>query len=447
MGGAMGKNGGTTADTILTLEEALKHFKRKREVGSEAMGEGELEANVQQADSSATVERTGKRTTDLSKALDEVKTLEDSASVSAQHDEATAGSPAAEDIVVVIEGIPRTLEQLEQLAAAQEAYQHDFPEDVLEDAEGEVDDMEVAAPADRHTLIRDYAFTAMGTAMMVLVAFLITRLPIVNGRPNLVAQSIATPALKASPLLNAEDLIASWMTVPNTEEVQLAAAGPKVEAGKLETRIKDTLKLRAFTDIGVSVSSMGDAYLAGEVYSLGEAHRIKQIVHRVSGVSGVHFMHPDVLPADGPAYFGVTTSFAPDVWGAKVRAVFIGSPADKAGVQPGDVISEFDGETIPDAKTFNDLIALYSPGQRVQFRVWHDGQPEYLLARLGEMTPVASREITPIVSREITPVASHEKTPVASGATTTVAGHEKTPVASHEKTPVASHEITTVASR
>jgi hypothetical protein len=444
MGGAMGKNGGTTADAILTLEEALKHFKRKREVGSESRGEGELEANAQQADSSATAERAGKRTTDLSTALDQLKTADDSASVSAQHDEATAGSPAAEDIVVVIEGIPRTLEQLEQLAAAQEAYQHDFPEDGLEDAEGEVDDMEVAAPADRHTLIRDYAFTAMGTAMMVLVAFLITRLPIVNGRPSLVAQSIATPALKASPMMNAEDLIASWVTVPEPEE-QLAAAGPKVEANQLEARIKDTLKLRAFTDIGVSVSSMGDAYLAGEVYSLGEAHRIKQIVHRVSGVIGVHFMHPDVLPADGPAYFGVTTSFAPDVWGAKVRAVFIGSPADKAGVQPGDVISEFDGNTIPDAKTFNDLIAQYSPGQRVQFRVWHDGQPEYLLARLGEMTPMASREITPIVSREINPVAIRETKAVTSPATTPVANRETKTVASPATTTATSGETKTVA--
>jgi hypothetical protein len=27
----------------------------------------------------------------------------------------------------------------------------------------------------------------------------------------------------------------------------------------------------------------------------------------------------------------------------------------------------------------------------VQFRVWHKGQPEYLIARLGEATTVASR--------------------------------------------------------
>ncbi len=61
----------------------------------------------------------------------------------------------------------------------------------------------------------------------------------------------------------------------------------------LEARIKDTLKVRAFTDIGVSVSKKGDAYLAGEVYSMSEARKIEHIVHSVNGVNRVHFLHPD----------------------------------------------------------------------------------------------------------------------------------------------------------
>ena len=435
----MGKNGGTSADTILTLEEALMRFKRKREAGAEAKGESGSEPGVQPADSSATAERASEGTTEggLETAAEgDLKTAEDSASVSAQRDEAIAGTPATLDIVAVIDGIPRTLEQLEQLAAAEEAYQHDFAEDGSADAEVDdvdADEAEVAALVGRHARIRDYAFTAMGAAMMVLVAILMTRVPIVNDRPGLVAQSMATPALKASSQMSVEDLIASWVTIPDTNE-QLAA-GPRVKPVELETRIKDTLKTRAFTDIGVSVSSMGDAYLAGEVYSLAEALRIKQIVHRVNGVNGVHFLHPDVLPANGPAYFGVATAFAPDVWGAKVRAVFIGSPADKAGIQPGDVISEFDGNTIPDAKTLDDLIAQYSPGQRVQFRVWHAGQPEYLLARLGEMTPVASSATTPASSPEAPPATSRATTPVTS------------PETAPATSPATSPQVTTVASR
>ena len=60
-------------------------------------------------------------------------------------------------------------------------------------------------------------------------------------------------------------------------------------------------------------------------------------------------------------------------------------------VPAGDVISEFDGKTIPDGKALTNLVAQYSPGQRVQFRVWHNGQPEYLMARMGELQTVASR--------------------------------------------------------
>ena len=109
-----------------------------------------------------------------------------SASVSAQHDESNAGTPADKDIVAVIDGIPRTLDELERIAAAEKAYDQDFPETTLESAEVEDDDVEagemdvMAHEANRHALMRDYAFTAMGTALMVLVAVLVMHVPIVN---------------------------------------------------------------------------------------------------------------------------------------------------------------------------------------------------------------------------------------------------------------------------
>jgi hypothetical protein len=225
--------------------------------------------------------------------------------------------------------------------------------------------------------------------LLVWIAILVTRVPIVN-EPRIVARAIPTPALKASSIKSAQEMIATWVIIPDSVTA-LTSSRQQLAPGELEAAIKDTLKTRAFTDIGVSVSHKGDAYLAGDVYSLAEARRIQQIARRVNGVRRVHFLHPDVHQAQGPAFFGVTTAWAPEVWGAKVSAVFIGSPADKAGLQPGDVISEFDGKTIYDAKVFDDLIAQYLPGERVQFRVWHGGQPLYLVARLGEMTTMASR--------------------------------------------------------
>jgi osmotically-inducible protein OsmY len=388
----MGKNGGRANDTILTLEEALVRFKRRRETGQLPAGEGLSESGIQLVELAGSVSRESRGTTELD--LDAAMQL---ASTSAQRNEPTPGTTSAGDVVAVIEGIPRTLEELELMAAAERAYVDDFPE--TDDADDDVE-VDIAAIANRHALIRDYAFTAMGSALMVLVVFLMTRVPVVHQHTNMTAQnesnqpaaqSVPTPALKASTLMSeADDLITSLVTVPESDTEE-ASNGLSVKSDQLEARIKDTLKSRAFTDIGVSVSHKGDAYLAGEVYSLNEARHIARIVHRVSGVNRVHFMHPDLVPANGPAYFGVITANSSSVWGAKVKKVIIGSPADKAGIQPGDVISEFDGNTVPDSTYFDLLVAHYSPGQRVQIRVWHAGQPEYLVARLGELTTVASR--------------------------------------------------------
>src|SRR5277367_2457766 len=122
-GAAMGKNGGgKPADTILTLEEALMSFKRKRgEAGAETRVEGGSESNVHHVDFSATVKREGEgRTTGYLE-------TDESANVSAQRDEANAEISASEDFVAVIDGIPRTFEELERLAAADKAYDEDFP--------------------------------------------------------------------------------------------------------------------------------------------------------------------------------------------------------------------------------------------------------------------------------------------------------------------------------
>ena len=152
----------------------------------------------------------------------------------------------------------------------------------------------MALAANRRGMMRDYAFTAMGAALMVLVAYLMTRVPIVNdNHANLMAAGAATPALRASSIMTAaNDLISTLVIVPETD-VQEVSARPMLKSDELEARIKDTLKLRAFTDIGVSVSKQGDAYLAGEVYSLDEARKITHIVYHVNGVNRVHFLHPD----------------------------------------------------------------------------------------------------------------------------------------------------------
>jgi len=388
----MGKNGGEPRDTILTLEEALKRFARKRLENSETRGaavQASPGSKVCYADFSASTKPEQEK---LEETVHPAAPAVTGATAALDARKGDYGSSA--DIVAMIDGVPRTLEDLEQLAAADKAFREDFPDSSDEPEFPEPETTEPAtSPATMGwiTSRRDLTFGAVAAALLVWVAILVTRVPIVN-QPITLAKAVPTPALKASSFRSAQDLISTWVIVPDLDSSKNELASVQsVQPGELEAAIKDTLRTRAFSDIGVSVSHQGDAYLAGDVYSLAEARRIRQIAGRVSGVRRVHFLHPDVQPADGPAYFGVTTALAPDVWGAKVQAVLIGSPADKAGVRAGDVISEFGGKTVPDAKAFDDVIAQYSPGQRVEFRVWHNGQPLYLVTRLTEMTTMASR--------------------------------------------------------
>src|ERR1700676_428452 len=109
----MGKNGGDQpTDTILTLEEALMRFKRTRsDAGEQTIGEGISVSNFQEVHSSGMVEReteprAGKATSYLDPA-------DYSANVSDQHDETNAEMSASDEIVAVIDGIPRTLAELE----------------------------------------------------------------------------------------------------------------------------------------------------------------------------------------------------------------------------------------------------------------------------------------------------------------------------------------------
>ena len=93
----MGKNGGKPTDSIMTLEEALRRFKRTRsETGAETRAETASDSNVHHVDFSAKAEpeREGRATSDLTTAEDNA-----SANVSAQRDDANAGMPANEDIV------------------------------------------------------------------------------------------------------------------------------------------------------------------------------------------------------------------------------------------------------------------------------------------------------------------------------------------------------------
>jgi S1-C subfamily serine protease len=69
--------------------------------------------------------------------------------------------------------------------------------------------------------------------------------------------------------------------------------------------------------------------------------------------------------------------------GATVLVVDGGGPAQRAGVVPGDVISQVDGQPITTSEGLNAAIAAKAPGQQVQLLINRYGQSLVLYVTLG----------------------------------------------------------------
>jgi Do/DeqQ family serine protease len=64
----------------------------------------------------------------------------------------------------------------------------------------------------------------------------------------------------------------------------------------------------------------------------------------------------------------------PSTEGALIAGVMRGSPADKAGIKPGDVLLQVAGKKVKDAQTMLDLIAALQPGSTSRFGLRRDGR-------------------------------------------------------------------------
>jgi Do/DeqQ family serine protease len=69
--------------------------------------------------------------------------------------------------------------------------------------------------------------------------------------------------------------------------------------------------------------------------------------------------------------------------GAFVSNIFKGSPADKAGIQPGDYITALNGQAIQDANQLMRLVGNLSPGDRARFELIRAGSRISLSARIA----------------------------------------------------------------
>lgn len=96
-------------------------------------------------------------------------------------------------------------------------------------------------------------------------------------------------------------------------------------------------------------------------------------------------------PAAGRPMLGVATRAleADDVQmtgvdkGALVAQVAPGSPADAAGIQPGDVVVSFDGAPVTDAQSLVQAVGRSKPGQQITLGLVRGGRSGNVQVRLG----------------------------------------------------------------
>jgi putative serine protease PepD len=119
-----------------------------------------------------------------------------------------------------------------------------------------------------------------------------------------------------------------------------------------------------------------------------------QIESESGGNDGVGFAVPsntveriaDALIDDGSvehAYLGVSTEDVENATGARIAEVRAGTPAARAGLQDGDVVTAIDGDAVDSADELRRLVDSKSPGDSVELTVERDGGTETVDVTLG----------------------------------------------------------------
>ncbi|PCE27765.1 serine peptidase [Paraburkholderia acidicola] len=178
-----------------------------------------------------------------------------------------------------------------------------------------------------------------------------------------------------------------------------------VTAGIVSAKGRDTGDYLPFiqTDVAVNPGNSGGPLInmQGEVIGINS-----QIYSRTGGFMGISFAIPideamrvaDQLKTTGKVTRGriavaigeVTKDVAdslglPKAQGALVSSVEPGGPADKAGVQPGDIILKFNGHSVDTATDLPRMVGDTKPGSKATITVWRKGQTRDLPITIAEM--------------------------------------------------------------
>ena len=180
-----------------------------------------------------------------------------------------------------------------------------------------------------------------------------------------------------------------------------------VTAGIVSAKQRDTGDYLPFiqTDVAINPGNSGGPLInmRGEVVGINS-----QIYSRSGGFMGISFAIPmdeamrvsEQLRANGRVTRGrigvqidqVTKEVAESIGlgkpqGALIRGVEEGSPAEKAGIEAGDIIVRFDGKPIDKATDLPRLVGNTKPGSRVSLTVFRRGANKELSITVAEVQP------------------------------------------------------------
>ena len=157
------------------------------------------------------------------------------------------------------------------------------------------------------------------------------------------------------------------------------------------------------TDVAVNPGNSGGPLfnMKGEVIGINS-----QIYSRSGGYQGLSFAIPidvalnikDQLQKSGKVTRGkigvgiqpVTKELAEsfglkNTQGALIGNVERGSPGEKAGLQPGDVVLALNGKPVERSIDLPRMVGLLKPNEKATLNVWHDGKEKTVDITLGEM--------------------------------------------------------------
>ena len=180
-----------------------------------------------------------------------------------------------------------------------------------------------------------------------------------------------------------------------------------VTAGIVSAKQRDTGDYLPFiqTDVAINPGNSGGPLInmRGEVVGINS-----QIYSRSGGFMGISFAIPmdeairvsEQLRTSGRVSRGrigvqidqVTKDVAESIGlgkpaGALVRGVENGSPADKAGVEAGDIITKFDGKLIEKHSDLPRLVGGIKPGTKSTVVVFRRGASKELMVTIAEVEP------------------------------------------------------------